>query len=215
MTPAPTPKDQRPAQQERGRSSSQRLLASAETVLIEHGLEDFTIARVAEEAGVSAAIVYRRFAGKKELLAAVDTDLQDRLNAAITAALDNPGTSLGDVLRAFTGALGEVLAGSGRVIPVLLGGHASSAPAQGLAITSAAQQRFFDVAHRHRTGMRRTDPTAALTVVFHTVIAAATHRAIATPQCPDGLTWQRWADEIADMTTAYLQTPEHASPARR
>lgn len=214
MTPAPTPKDQGPAQQERGRSSSQRLLASAETVLIEHGLENFTIARVAEEAGVSAAIVYRRFAGKKELLAAVDTDLQDRLNAAITAALDNPGTSLGDVLRAFTGALGEVLAGSGRVIPVLLGGHTSSAPAQGIAITSAAQQRFFDVAHR-RTDIRRSDPAAALTVVFHTVIAAATHRAIATPQCPDGLSWQRWANEIADMTTAYLQTPDNKSPARR
>jgi AcrR family transcriptional regulator len=215
VTSVPTPKDQRPAQQGPGRASLQCLLASAEHVLIEHGLQDFTIARVAEESGVSAAMVYRRFAGKKELLAAVDADLQDRLNAAISGALNDSGTSLGEVLRGFTGALSEVLAGSGRVIPVLRGGRTSGAADQGLAITSVVQQRFLDVANRHRTGMRRGNPTAALKVVFHTVISAATYRATTTPQCLDGLTWQRWADEIADMMTAYLQTPEHSPPARR
>jgi hypothetical protein len=140
--------------------------------------------------------------------------LQDRLNVTIADALHNAGASLGDVLHAFTGALGQVLAGSGQVIPVVLRSRTSSAPAQGLAITSVVQQRFLDAANLHRAGIRRGDPTAALTLTFHTVIAAAAHRAIATPQWPDGLPWQQWADEIADMTTAYLQTQEHGSPAR-
>jgi hypothetical protein len=36
------------------------------------------------------------------------------------------------------------------------------------------------------------------------VLAAGTHRVLASPLWPDGLTWRQWAREIADMTLAYL-----------
>ena len=41
----------RPPQQARSRAALQRLLTSAEHVLVNEGLEEFTIARVAEHAG--------------------------------------------------------------------------------------------------------------------------------------------------------------------
>jgi AcrR family transcriptional regulator len=214
VPPAPTPKVHRPSQQERGPASlQQRLLAAAEHVLIEGGLEKFTTARVAEKAGVSATTVYRRFAGKKELLAAAYSDLQDRLNFTTADALQEAGTSLGGVLHTFTAALSEVLAESGQVIPVLLESRTSGAPSQGLLITTALQQRFLDEAIRYRADILRANPTGALAFVFQTVVASAMHRAIATPQCPDGLNWEQWADEIAQMTTAYLQTHESTKSA--
>jgi AcrR family transcriptional regulator len=214
VPPTPTPKGQRPSQQERSRASLQRVLAAAERVLIEGGLEKFTTARVAEEAGVSVTMVYRRFAGKKELLAAVQADLQDRINVAVAGALENPGTSLADVLHAFTAALGEVLADSGQVIPALLGSRTSGAPIQGLPITNALRQQFLAAATEHRADIRRSNPTAALHLALQTVIAAAAYRAIATLHWPDGLSWQQWATEIADMTTTYLQTHGHSSQSR-
>jgi AcrR family transcriptional regulator len=214
VPPAPTPKVHRPSQQERGPASlQQRVLVAAERVLIEGGLEKFTTAGVAEKAGVSVATVYRRFAGRKDLLAAVYSDLQDRLNFTTADALQEAGTSLGDVLHTFTAALSEVLAESGQVIPVLLESRTSGAPSQGLLVTTALQQRFLDAASRYRADIRHVNPTAALGVVFQTVVASAMHRAIATPPCPDGLNWEQWAGEIAQMTMAYLQTQESTQSA--
>ena len=192
----------------------QRVLAAAEHVLTEGGLDKFTTARVAEEAGVSAAAVYRRFAGKKELLAAVQADLQNRIDAAIAGALQNPGTSLGDVLHAFTTALGEVLADSGQVIPALLGSRTGGTPIHGLPITNTLRQQFLNATIEHRADIRRRNPIAALNLALQTMIAAAAYRAIATLQSPDGLNWQQWATEIADMATTYLQTDKRSSQSR-
>lgn len=204
MPTASAPKGQHPLQQNSSRASVQRILNAAERVLIDGGLQRFTIARVAEEAGISAAMVYRRFAGKKELLAAVEADLQNRLNAAAADALRARGTSLDKVLKAFTGALAEVLAESGQIIPVLLGNGAHGAGHYALANTNVLERQFLDATAEYRADIRRPNPTRALKLSFHTVIAAATHRVITTPDRPDGLTWQKWSDEIAAMTTSYL-----------
>ena len=60
------PQRVRPPQQARSRAALQRLLASAEYVLVNGGIDGFTIARVAEHAGVSVGGVYRRFEGKEQ-----------------------------------------------------------------------------------------------------------------------------------------------------
>lgn len=206
----PAPKGQHASQQDRSRASEQRVVAAAERVLVEVGLDRFSTARVAEKAGISAAMVYRRFAGKKELLAAVDADLQDRLNTKIAEALKVRDTSLGEMLHAFTAALAEVLAESGDVIPALLGSRANGAPHYALATTNALEELFLNAGVEHRADIRRANPIVALKISIHTVIAAAIHRAITTPNCPDGLTWQQWSDEVADMTAGYLTCSHHS-----
>jgi AcrR family transcriptional regulator len=196
-----------PPQQARSRAALQRLLASAEEVLINEGLEDFTIARVAEHAGVSVGGVYRRFASKEHLIEAIKQDLAERLEEAVAQALDTAEPSLGGVIEAFTAALSGTLNESGRVIPaVLAGGRSVDAPEQGLRIITALQQRFLDAATLHGEQIRHPDAATALNIAFRSVIAAGTHRAAASPWWPDGLTWPQWAREIADMTLAYLTT---------
>src|ERR1043165_963538 len=61
----------RPPQQARSRESLRRMLDAAETVLEKYGPDGATLARVAKEAKLSPANVYRRFRDKDALLAAV------------------------------------------------------------------------------------------------------------------------------------------------
>jgi AcrR family transcriptional regulator len=194
-----------PPQQARSRAALQRLLASAEHVLINDGPEELTIARVAEHAGVSVGGVYRRFAGKEQLIDAVRRALVERLDHSVTNALENAGPSLAGVVDALATALSETLNDSARLIPAILaGGRTADPPEEGLRTLTDLRCRFFDAAAPYREQIRHPDPDAALEMTFRTVIGSATHRAAVFPWLPDGLTWQRWAGEIADMTAAYL-----------
>ena len=57
-----------PAQQARSRKTLDRLTRATEEVLNRHGLEGATIPRIAEQAGLSPAAIYRRFPDKDALL---------------------------------------------------------------------------------------------------------------------------------------------------
>jgi AcrR family transcriptional regulator len=58
------------------------MLDAAEAVLAKHGLEGATLPRIAVQAGVSPANVYRRFRDKDALMAAVFQRLTERSSAA-------------------------------------------------------------------------------------------------------------------------------------
>ena len=60
-----------PPQQARSRASLRRMLQAAEVVLDKFGLEGATLPRIAAEAGLSPASVYRRFRDKDALMRAV------------------------------------------------------------------------------------------------------------------------------------------------
>jgi AcrR family transcriptional regulator len=196
-----------PPQQARSRAALQRLLASAEHVLINDGPEELTIARVAEHAGVSVGGVYRRFAGKEQLIDAVKQALVERVEESVAAALEDAEPSLEGVVNALTAALSETLNEIARLIPAILaGGRTAEPPEEGLRTLMRLQRRFFDAAAPYREQIRHPDPDAALDMTFRTVVGAAAHRAATSPWLPDGLTWQQWAREIADMAAAYLVT---------
>jgi AcrR family transcriptional regulator len=196
-----------PPRQARSRAALQRLLASAEHVLINDGPEELTIARVAEHAGVSVGGVYRRFAGKEQLIDAVKQALVERLEQSAAAALENAEPSLEGVVNALATALSETLNEIARLIPAILaGGRTADPPEEGLRTLISLQRRFFDAAAPYRGQIRHPNPDAALDMTFRTVIGAAAHRAATSPWLPDDLTWQQWAREIADMTAAYLVT---------
>jgi len=201
-----------PPQQARSRAALQRLLASAQHVLVNDGLEDFTIARVAEHAGVSVGGVYRRFAGKEQLIDAVKQALMERFEQAMADGLEKAKPSLNGVVEAFTTALSEFLDESGRVIPALLAGQRSiDADERGLRVLTSLQQRFLDAAVSHQDQIRHSDPVAGLNIAFRSVIGTGAHRAAISPWLPDGLTWRQWSREMAHMITAYL-TAERQTP---
>jgi AcrR family transcriptional regulator len=195
----------RPPQQARSRAALERLLASAEHVLINDGIDEFTIARVAEHAGVSVGGVYRRFESKEQLIDAVRQDWMARLVRAVSEALDNAPASLQGIVESFVYAIGQTLADSGRVIPAMMeSGHRAGDPDQGLSAVTALQERFFDAARPYRKQIRHPDPKVALMVAFRGVLSNGGYRAASVALWPDGLTWLSWSREIADLTTVYL-----------
>jgi AcrR family transcriptional regulator len=81
MLPVPKKPSHKPPQQARSRESLRRMLDATENVLEKYGAEGLTLARVAKEAKLSAANVYRRFRDKDALIAAVFNRFGD-MNAA-------------------------------------------------------------------------------------------------------------------------------------
>ena len=84
---ADPPLPSRPPKQERSRLTLHRLLSAAEALLNEGGLEAATVPAIAEAAGVSVGVVYRRFPDKDALLRAVYERFFDRIQAQNQAAM--------------------------------------------------------------------------------------------------------------------------------
>jgi AcrR family transcriptional regulator len=85
MLRKPAPK---PPSQKRSRESQRRMLDAAEVVLAKYGLEGAILPRIAAEAGISAANVYRRFRDKDALMAAVFQRLRERSSAGTAAQVN-------------------------------------------------------------------------------------------------------------------------------
>lgn len=85
MTRPPAP---RPPQQARSRETLRRLLDAAETVLARHGLDGATLPRIARQARLAPASVYRRFRDKDALMAAVFARFSDANEAELATPLD-------------------------------------------------------------------------------------------------------------------------------
>ncbi|MGW6981493.1 TetR/AcrR family transcriptional regulator [Streptomyces sp. NPDC054932] len=72
-----------------------QLLAVGAELFARHPYDEVLMEDVAEQAGVSRALLYRHFAGKQELFAAVYRQASDRLLEQVP--LDRPGDLLGQV----------------------------------------------------------------------------------------------------------------------
>ncbi len=80
-----------PPQQARSRESLRRMLDAAENVLEKYGFEGTTLARVAKEAKLSPANVYRRFRDKDALIAMVFSRFYDINVAELAQPVDLEG----------------------------------------------------------------------------------------------------------------------------
>ena len=74
--------------QARSRETLQRLLDAAEAMLLKHGPEGATLPRIARQAGVAPANVYRRFRNKEALMAAVFNRFAERSSGAVKEQFD-------------------------------------------------------------------------------------------------------------------------------
>lgn len=83
-----------PARQQRSQATTERLLSAAESLLREGGPDDATLRAIADRAGVSLGIVYRRFPDKDAVLRAVYTRFFERVAAANARSLDSGATRL-------------------------------------------------------------------------------------------------------------------------
>jgi AcrR family transcriptional regulator len=89
-----------------GRDTRSRILAAARDLAVEKGFDEFTVEKVADQAGVSRMTVYYQFGSKQELLEALFDRLAehggiDRLGEAMKR--DDPLDSLAGLIAVFCG----------------------------------------------------------------------------------------------------------------
>lgn len=198
----------RPPQQERSREALRKVLNAAEEILRTDGPDAFTMAGVAERAGVSIGAVYRRFTGREELLNAVKDRLTENMAQELSAALDDADAGLEGVVDAFVGAIVRGVSAGTDVFPYLLSGKGGESKEERTGRAVAVMQRLFlDAAGPYVAQVRRADPVTALTMVFRIVLGGCIHRMLTVQAVPDGISWPRWTEETSDMAIAYLTTP--------
>lgn len=116
------PRSAHPVHQERSRATLARLLDAAEALLQEGGLEGATVEAIARRAGVSPALVYRRFPDKDALLRAVYERFfaeREAANAEALAPERWAGHSPEAIVRSFVLGAVEGAARTGRLVGAL------------------------------------------------------------------------------------------------
>ncbi|MFE3175061.1 TetR/AcrR family transcriptional regulator [Amycolatopsis sp. NPDC059090] len=200
----------RPPQQARSRASLQKVLAAAEKVLAVQGLESFTVAAVATQAGMSVGAIYRRFEGKEQLLYAVKDQLLSQLEVAVRDALRSAPPDLRSIFDAFVAALARTFQEHDRIFPELLDAQRSDGRDRGLAALSAIQDALLEA-------VSSLTESSEARMAARTIIGACVHRAATSRFWPDDRSWETWAAEAAEMALAYLTSPAAApspGPAR-
>jgi AcrR family transcriptional regulator len=202
-----------PVPQARCRQALQRILTAAEEVLRAEGFEDFTMAAVAERAGVSIGAIYRRFDGREQLLAAVKDRLLGGMEKRVGEGLANADPGLAGVLDAYTHALAGALAVGGRTLADLLRVQEPELVDAGARAHAETRRLLRDAAAPYMAEIRRADPYGALDVAVRTVTAACIFTAVQADGPGDDVVWSAYADELSDTAVAYLLTPDRRKRA--
>jgi AcrR family transcriptional regulator len=205
-----------PPQQARSRRALEKVLEAAELVLARDGFDDFTMAAVAEEAGVSIGAIYRRFDGKEQLLAAIKNRLLTGLEEELAERLSAAEPSLAGVVDTFVRSYAQIMAIGSRILPDLLRGQGASAERGGQSLVEA-RRLFDDAVAPYMSEVRQPDPRTSVAAVRRTVIGACIHRAASRDDSTE-VSWETFAEQLSNMAVTYLLTSERpriaAEPTR-
>ncbi|WP_405010030.1 TetR/AcrR family transcriptional regulator [Kitasatospora sp. NBC_01539] len=204
----------REPRQARSAATLARVLQAAEELAASVGLEEMTITGVAARAGVAVGSIYRRFEGKEQLITALTERMLERREEYVADRLREAEPSLSGVMDAYAHALLQSFADSSTLFPELLRARGASAPDRGARAVTEIQRLLLDAATPYAGQIRRSDPQAALDTVARAVLGACFHTAV-HPDRPVGeAALRRYADELGDMATGYLRTPDRRPAAR-
>ena len=184
--------------QERAQASAEAILVAAGELLREQGFARMTTNRIAARAGVNVALVYRYFAGKEAIVAAlIERFTQATLEAFERALAEHAQASFPELIR----ALLEVLVhtpGAAELHRELfeqidLTRRRAYVQAQVGAMTRAVEQLLA----RRSAELRALPDHAATLFVLEHAIFATTHAA--SFYRPDALSLDRVLDALADV----------------
>jgi AcrR family transcriptional regulator len=171
----------------------ERILAAAQHVFSEHGLEA-SVAEVARVAGVGKATVFRSYPTKEHLIAAIACDRVDWVAGLVNQALEQP-----DAWAAFRDLLVDLAHRHATDLTHLEGlAHQTGAPrlSEARATVNAALRELMDKAKAQ--GAMRPDATPEdIRVLFHGVT-----RAMTDEERRDVDAWTRWAELFATAVRA-------------
>ena len=202
----------REPQQGRSRASFERMLATAEQLMIERGSDDFTLNDVAKVGKVSIGSIYCRFDSKDDLIHAVQARVLERVDidmmARIAEARDG-AADLDDVTHRLVENVAETLRRHQSVMrplmlrassdPVVAGVGKRSYEQTAQAVSAAILNYAGEIAH--------PEPQRASDAAF-VILYAAIARYLGFGSSGDAAgqgDWGMLKQDLADMTSAFLK----------
>jgi AcrR family transcriptional regulator len=171
----------------------ERILAAAEQVFSEHGL-DASVAEVARAAGVGKATVFRSYPTKEHLIAAITCDRVRWVEELVNEALKQP-----DAWAAFEELLVDLAHRHATDLTHLEAlARSSDAPPlmEARQATNAAFRKLMNKA-KQQGGMRADATPDDIRLLFHGVTCAMTDEERHDPKL-----WERWAELFAGALRA-------------
>ncbi|MFI8004324.1 TetR/AcrR family transcriptional regulator [Streptomyces sp. NPDC086010] len=208
MTEEPNRVHYREPRQARSAATLARVLRAAEDIASSAGLEEMTVAAVAERAGVAVGSVYRRFEGKEQLVAALTERMLEQREEYVAGQLRAAEPSLQGVVDTYAHALLQSFADNSGLFPELLRARGAGALDRGARTITELHRLLLEAAAPHAAGIRRSDPETALDTVARAVLGACFHNSLRPDPATDAAARRRYADELGDMAIAYLLTPD-------
>ncbi|MFG3133230.1 TetR/AcrR family transcriptional regulator [Streptomyces tendae] len=198
----------REPRQARSAATLARVLRAAEELASSIGLEEMTMTGVAECAGVSVGTIYRRFEDKEQLITALAERMLERREEFVAEQLDKAEPSLAGVMAAYAHALLQSFADSGNLFPELLRARAGAGVERGARTITEIHRLLLAAASPYARQIRRSDPERALDTAARAVLGACFHNSVRPDPATGPAAQHRYADELGDMATAYLLTPD-------
>jgi AcrR family transcriptional regulator len=195
-------------QQRRSRAALARIVKAAEQLLRKSSMADFSMAAVAEAAGMPVGNIYRRFRGKDELLQAIKEDAIARIENAVTERLSRERfRTVPSLIRGIVGAVSETYSRD-QGLHRFLFNRSISDPVL-TEIASSGRRRIFEYYRDALLPLLAQNSAEraemAIHVSFHMIAAAMAGKACADDWTLTDLSWNTLGAEISTATIAYLE----------
>jgi AcrR family transcriptional regulator len=204
----------REPKQERSRQSFDKAVDATVSLLVERRSDAFTLAEVAQRAGVSTGSIYGRVESKSDLIRAAQARETARIREVQKAAF----ASTGPEAESFDGAVARIIATLGEVLqaeaPVLapfmmIGNHDPVVAQEGKLGFEDSVELFCAALLTRRADIRHRDPERAVGWSF-TVVYSVLARWLGLGSEPEAAgegDWEQILADLSEMVTAFLLLP--------
>jgi AcrR family transcriptional regulator len=204
--------------QERSRLSFDKAMDAALALMMERRSDAFTLAEVADLAGVSIGSIYGRVGSKEDLIRAAQAREMDRIRAEQAAAFATepaPDESLDDVVRRVVTTLAEVLRSNAALLApfMAIGAHDPVVANLGKAAFEESVAAFCTALEARGDDISHPEPEHALQWSF-TVTYSVLARWLGLGSEPEAAgegDWEAILADLSDMVSAFLTTKDRGA----
>lgn len=197
-----------PPQQERSRIALARIIAGASEVLVREGSDSFSMADIAQAAGLPVGNIYRRFKGKDSIVQAISLDTFTRLEDIVRDRMQQPHfASASDVVAELAAGMAQMSEQNEALFRVLVRYPITSADL--LAIVLTGRRRLVSYYKEAISGFLQHLPEPRRDIVigvsYHIVASAIVSKSRGDDPTLIEISWSDLAQEVTKAATGYFK----------
>lgn len=203
-------------QQRRSREARARILAAAETLLREDGIDGFSMVAVGKVAEMPVGNIYRRFEGRDDLLQALKDVVALRIREAVVTAVQGGNhCDLESYVTAFASAVGDVFSKDEELHKALFDPRVANRQMleTGQGVRATIFSFFLDGLRKHVPTMTDERLATAARVAFSIITNAAIFKVRGNDPIMTAFSWPEMKTEYGMAASAYVEKAvEHSRP---